>query len=461
MRLFGIPDAWQRLRSSKIGSEFPNRIRLEDIPNFPEELELPSPLTLIFGLNGAGKSRMLASISSSYKGSVVVSLSNLIYYLKNDFGKRSDIADLMEEADPLTGDKVRRSEVSGLVRRDYQDIQWYVVSIADSPFRDIVGEDVVPIFTVRHGGQDYDFRDMGLGELSAHLLLWILAYTGENSSFPLLLDEPEAFMPAPSRVAVLEYLLEETKKRKHPVIVASHSLEMIQPAIDANSAVYLSEKDNVVSMIGPSPELADRVAGLFGKAAPADRLFLCEDESAYILGDEIIRVTVPRIWQGARFLWCKGYGDLKQIWEHLPRPSRIPDGVMKFVFLADGDKFAEVEEAIQKRKGNQKGKENEKSGRAWPFICLPGDPDALMKQAGEEHAEWLSSEFRYPLPQFQGLLERLRGSEAHNWVEAIIEETRIDRQSGLRYLARAYLRTATSDGSLSEFEQALRKAGSD
>ena len=79
---------------------------IADELGLPHAIDLPSPLTLIFGLNGAGKSRILQKICDSYAGCTVVSLSALIYYLQHDIGKRSDIADLIEETDPLSEDKV-------------------------------------------------------------------------------------------------------------------------------------------------------------------------------------------------------------------------------------------------------------------------------------------------------------------------------------------------------------------
>ena len=341
-----------------------------------------------------------------------------------------------------------------MVRREYEEVRWYAVPIADSPFQPIVGEEVVPIFTVRHAGQEYDFRNMGLGELSAHLLLWILAYTEQGSAGPLLLDEPEAFMPAPSREVVLSYLLEEAFKRSAPIVVASHSLELIQPALDSGSAVYLSETANRVTAIGPSEALSELVAGLFGRSAPADWLVLCEDESAYILADQLMKAASPRLWQACRFLWCKGYGDLETIWNHLPRPVRFPEGVMSFAFIADGDKAAAVARAKEVR-----SKRRATDDSPWPLFCLPGDPDALMKMAAEPDAEVLAGQFRITVPALRGTLARLRGREAHNWIEDILSIPGVDRQAGLKALAQSYVKLAGTNGGLDQFRAELLDAG--
>jgi len=454
LRLRPLPERWATLRKSPASQDFPKAISIQGDLGLPGQIELPSPLTLIFGLNGVGKSRVLQEIAAAYGNCSVISLSDLIHYLQRDVAIRSDVMDLILETDPLSGDKVRSAEVSDLVRRDYDEVKWYVVPIADSPFEPIVGEDIVPIFTVVYAGQTYDFRTMGLGELSAHLLMWLLAYTKEGPSIPMLLDEPEAFMPGPSRGVVLSYLLEETIGRTEPIIVASHSWELIQPALDSGSAVYLAESANIVTAVGPSKELSERVAGLFGRSAPAEWLMLCEDESAFIFGDEILRAVAPRLWQGTRFLWCRGYGDLLSIWEHLPRPARMHEDIMNFAFLADGDKAADVTAAVAKQLSGS----NSSTSR-WPFLYLPGDPDVLMKNASESDLVALSSAFIMAEESLKGILERLRGREAHNWIEDILRELNTDRQLALRYLARAAIKVASDDGSLVEFRAQLSNAG--
>jgi predicted ATPase len=448
---------WAALQRTSLGQKFPQTIALEGKYGLPTRVELPSPLTVIFGLNGTGKSRMLQEISESYGDCAVVSLSELIHYLQYEIGKRTDVEGLVEENSPLSDDKVRSDAVQDLVRRDYDEIKWYAVQMADSPFQAIVGEDVVPIFKVKHAGQEYDFRTMGLGELSAHLLMWILAYTKERAdeaaSTPLLLDEPDAFMPPPSRNVILSYLVEEAFGRSSPIVVASHSLELIRPALDSNSAVYLAEAANSITTVGPSHALSDRVAGLFGQSAPVEWLIFCEDESAYFLSGELLRAIAPRFWQSCRLLWCKnGYSDLEKIWEHLPRPSVSPEGMMNFAFFADGDKVEDVKKAISKT-----GKRFKDGDLFWPLLCLPGDPDALMKGAAELESEWLAGELRMTSDSLKGLLESLRGREVHNWVEGVLGGASVDRQGTLRALATAFVKMARPEA-LDEFRNALTAA---
>ncbi|MEV6811094.1 hypothetical protein [Micromonospora sp. NPDC051296] len=414
-------------------------------------VELPTPLTLIFGLNGVGKTRLLGQIAASMGGAKLVSLHNLVNYLHTAFGIRTDVAEFIEETSPLSISNEHLSAVRDLVRRDYEEIRWYAVPIMDSPFRELVGDDVVPIFVVRHGGVEYDFRTMGLGELSAHLLAWLLSYSRDSRGVPLLLDEPEAFLPPPSRGVVLNYLLEAAIKRQAPIIVASHSLELIRGGLDAESALLLTETGNSTALIGPtSQDLADQVAGLFGRSVDSEWLVLCEDECGYVLAYEALRRFAPQLWQRSNFLWCKGYGDIETIWKHLPRPPVKPEGLVNFAFLADGDMVDEVTAATKRASGE--------AGMRWPLILLPGDPDELMKNAAEANVGLLADRLNISEGELSGLFMRIRGREPHNWVQDVVDSSGVERQPTLRALAHSAVLELERSGGGKEFRGVLAAA---
>ncbi|MGX1506046.1 UNVERIFIED_CONTAM: hypothetical protein RKD43_004671 [Streptomyces graminofaciens] len=412
---------------------------------------LPRPLTVVFGLNGSGKTRLLRALSESLDDSPIIAIYELVNYLLQDFGKRDDIDGLIDELEPLSPDKVKRDEVQDLVRRDYEEIRWYAASILDSPFSRLVGEDVVPIFVVRHGGRKYDFRAMGLGELSAHLLMWILSYSKGADNTAFLLDEPEAFLPAPSRSVLLAHLLETCINGGKPLVIASHSLEIIQPALDAEAGIMLTTLAGEKSFLGPSTTLNDRVAGLFGKSVDVEWVFLLEDEAATVLMQEIARSVDPRLWQRSRFLWCEGYGDLEAIWSHMPRPKQKIDGMPSFAFVADGDKEGEVEKVKAKAdRNNQRGKQR------WPFFCLPGDPDSLMKDSSAKQLQFLAERLGVSIWEFSGFLESIQGREPHNWLDEILTFASQSRQEVLKILAISVVMSHTRE-ELEHFLSALRE----
>ncbi|MFB7831690.1 hypothetical protein [Streptomyces sp. NPDC056056] len=433
MRLLDISKRWDNLAKAKISDDFPRVIPLSEKFGNDDSVTLPRPLTVLFGLNGTGKTRLLKAISESLSDSPIIAMYELVNYLLHEFGKRDDIGELLDELTPLEPGKVRKSEVQDLVRRDYEEVHWYAVPILDSPFSKLVGEDVVPVFAVRHEGIDYDFRSMGLGELSAHLLMWILSYSKGSDNAAFLLDEPEAFLPAPSRTVLLAHLLETCLSGGKPLVVASHSLEVIQPALDADAAMMLTVMNGGSKLIGPSSDLHESVAGLFDLSPQVEWVFLLEDEAASILMQEIMRAVDPRLWQGSRFIWCKGYGDLEAIWPRLPRPSVSIEGVPQFAFVADGDKKSDVQKAVSKQSGN----------RLWPFFCLPGDPDELMKSCSRRQIDLLAQRFQISPNQLSAFFQTIQGREPHNWIEDVLKYANMPRQQVLAILSGAVVADLT------------------
>ncbi|MEU9268666.1 hypothetical protein AB0E04_24895 [Streptomyces sp. NPDC048251] len=446
MRLLGLAGRWEKLAKAEISKGFPKEVDLSEKFGNEDSVTLPKPLTVVFGLNGTGKTRLLRAISENLDNSPIVSMYELVNYLLHDFGKRDDIDDLLDELDPLEPEKVKASEVQDLVRRDYEEMRWYAVQILDSPFAKLVGEEVVPVFVVRHEGLEYDFRSMGLGELSVHLLMWILSYSKGSENTAFLLDEPEAFLPAPSRTVLLSHLIEICLNGGKPLVIASHSLEIIQPALDADAAIMLTTLTGESRVIGPSADLQESVAGLFGKTPGVDWVIFLEDEAATILMQEIVRATTPRLWQGSRFLWCKGYGDLESIWSRLPRPAVPIEGIPAFAFVADGDKRDSVQKNVSKNGGR----------RLWPFFCLPGDPDSLMKASSSKNLSLLAQHFGVSVAELLGFLESIQGREAHNWLEEVLKYVKLPRQEALKVLAAAVVKELSSE-QLAETMAALKR----
>jgi predicted ATPase len=442
MRAPILARTWEQLKTAAPGGPYPRRINIEDDLNLPLTVDLPSPVSVIFGLNGSGKTRLLRRISEQVSNSTLVELSPLINYMKDELASRADVEGLIEETSPQRLDAALNTAVRDLVRRDYDEVSWYAVPISDSPFAALVDDDVVPIFVVKYASTTYDFRGMGLGELAAHLLLWIISYGRSAENSILLLDEPEAFLPPPSRESLMAYVLSASLAGGYPVVVATHSIELIQAALSAEAAVLAVERNHLLTLVGPSVELQNRVAGLYATPQSVRRIFVCEDESAFILGREYLKAQYPRIWQESCFLWCSGFGDLLSVWKHLPRPSVPPDGLPMLAFLADGDKQAEVAAAVAK---NSTGK------LAWPFICLPDDPDTLYKKYSMDGVAGLARTFGIPEYEFSGFLDTIKGRDAHDWVSDVLTRSRSDRQFALTALAEYAVSASISDRSADVF----------
>jgi ABC-type cobalamin/Fe3+-siderophores transport system ATPase subunit len=398
---------------------------------------------VIFGLNGSGKSRVLRAIAAAETHSRVVDVGDLIARLRHAWRSRDDIAALVEETQPLSIPEDYSAAIRDLVRREYSSVDWFAIDIEGSPVAEIVGEEVLPYFRVGYSGSTYGAIDMGSGELATHLLLWLLLYMRDSPPQTLLLDEPDAFMPAPVRIHLLDHLLEMAVGSQAQMVVASHSLEVIDPSLDAQAGLMLAETGNVVTCLSDGTQLRGMVAGIYGKAAQVGSLVICEDESAAALSQALIGACDPNLWRNATFLWCAGAGDVFKLWEHLPRPERPPEGLTTFLFLVDGDQQAQVERLIA----------SGETAARWPLGLLPGDPDALFAEASEGSLEYLAPRLRRPVDELRGFLVSLRGRDPHNWVREVVAWSGVDRLATLRALAEA---VALDPAKVSAMEATLR-----
>lgn len=402
-------------------------------------------------MNGAGKSRLLRGIAQSIPSSTLLELNGLISYMRTEIGKRDDIEGLLEENSPLQLKSATELAIRDLVRRDYEKVGWYAVPIADSPFADLVDDEVVPIFQVDYAGSQYDFRGMGSGELSAHLLLWLLTYGRGATQSMLLMDEPEAFLPTPSRQTILNYVLDASSRGGYAVVLASHSLELIQPALAAGAGVLVTEDRNLVSFVGAADELVGRVAGMYGSKPTTERILICEDESAFVVAKEYIKRQFPDQLRSTSFLWCNGYSDLEAVWKHLPKPGKLPVGMPEMMFIADGDKEPDVAALLSLPQHQERPR--------WPFIALPDDPDNIFKKYASLCTQQLTYGLGIPYHELLGLLDAIRGRNPHDWRDDVLKASSIpERQAGLAVLAAATVPHSLEDGTATEFISQVRQS---
>jgi energy-coupling factor transporter ATP-binding protein EcfA2 len=377
----------------------------------PGTIALPAAVTVICGLNGSGKSRLLAAIARADASSRLVVLSELVWRLRAMLESRGDIDGLLEETEPQAIDDDSLEAVQALVGRDYEHVSWYAVSIEASPFDALVGESVIPVFVVRHQGATYDSLAMGSGELGAHLLIWLLAYDRREGARRVLLDEPDAYLPAPARTLLVPYLADFALRRQASFVIATHALEVIDSSVDLSAAVLLEMGNGpVVGTTGPDGDIAGRVGALYGRSSAVELVAYCEDEAAQVLLDALLKATSPAIWRLCRIIWGNGVGTLDALWRAMPRPNPVPPGLPRVWFVADGDQANHVAELVAV--GDERAR--------WPYITLPGDPDTLFKHAAIANPTRLSEALGLPPEEVAATLGGLAGRAPHDWVDEFI-----------------------------------------
>src|ERR1700722_7564250 len=213
------------------------------------ELDLSRGCTVVAGKNGTGKSRLLAAAAKELgdKG-VLIQLHQLCEMIRDVHTERGDIADMEEETAQLTLTPEIIGHVNRIVGREYEEIQWYALDITprnDPEGRFFWGGDqsLVPHFHAKYKGLSYSTLDMGLGELSVHVLFWILEQYRETAGITLLLDEPDAYLPPIGSERLLARVQDVCRRRGWDLVVSTHSEEMIRTACD-NDGLLLLRRGN-------------------------------------------------------------------------------------------------------------------------------------------------------------------------------------------------------------------------
>jgi hypothetical protein len=417
-------------------------------PLVPASVHLTSRFTVVAGLNGAGKSKLLAALAIELGAAArLIEVHGLASWLRTELSGRHDLPELAEEADDLVVDEKVLSAVREVVRRDYDWIEWYALALEDSPFAAVVGEDVIPYFVVQYGGVRYSMLDMGSGELAAHVLLWTLWYLRDAHDAALLLDEPDAFLPPDSREILLDRIAELSLRQQQAVVVATHSAELIAPAAQQDgSLLFLLREPSGVQCYSTADDVAALTREYLYKDPRLALVAFVEDPAAAALATELLKALDPLLFRMTALFWGAGVGGLEALARHLPRPERPPRD-LEFLLIADSDQPQLLGSNTPTR---------------WPFALLPGngsEPDELFIQAAYASPTSLAGALGKSEAGLKGLIDRIRGAEPHDWTDEFVAGADVDRPAALRALARACVDGPDGAELVESFRSALTATG--
>ncbi len=368
-------------------------------------LSLGDPCLVIGGRNGAGKSRLLRSLAQDPRvNGLFLDLHALCEQLLAVLRSRDDFDEMKEEVEVGGPDADRQDDVQRIIGREYESVEWYSLEIEPSDeataqrFRWGGDQAVVPYFRVRHRGVNYTSRDMGLGELSVHLLFWILEQYRGSETLTLLLDEPDAYLPPVGASSLLQRLLGICLKRNWQLLISSHASETITLAADEDAFVLVrtdTDGKTVSLHSRDDPSAAETLLA----PPPVQHVVFVEDESACALASALLRHAGGSIAKSTEIVWGGGSGYVTELQKHLPRR---PKPAVRFLYMLDGDKRAEVSSSTTKQ---------------WPLHFLPtdDDPDDLFRSLrGDVFA--LAARLHVDSQELGRFLDTKEGMDAHDLV---------------------------------------------
>lgn len=417
MRQAAEERVWRRLQKRR-GTEAVRKVTLES----GQDLEVTAAGMIVGGLNGSGKTRLLTTIDATQSNTLLLRLHELCEVVRKALASPHDLGELIEEVGPLDLDATVVSHVERVIGRDYDSVNWYALQFDPDP--DYIqrfswdGEEViVPYFAVSHDGTDYSSLEMGLGELSVHLLFWIIDQYKTRENLLLLLDEPDAYLPARTARRLLHRLVEVSETRGWTIVMTTHSEAVITEAIDHDLFVLVRREGGQIqahSSRHEGPTIAD---DLLANSRPSIVAFT-EDESAAALLKALLATSSLKQLRDAEILWKDGHGYVRTLAKTMPKPPRIR---LKVLFVLDGD---------------------QRSGEAvepWPIDFLPTmqDPDYLFRTLRIDPTGLAMAASANDL-LIRRALDALEGSDDHDWVNGLCERVG-DRQTTLRGLAKLWV----------------------
>ena len=367
------------------------------------------------GRNGAGKSQLLEAAKNVLGDrGVLIQLHQLCEQTRDALRSRGDVAGLVEDdGEMLVGAEIL-GHVGRIVGRDYDEIQWFALDLGptDEDTKAVLslgndGDDqgLVPHFRVRFNNVEYWTPDMGLGELSIHILFWVLEQYRHEEGLTLLLDEPDAYLPPIGSARLLARLQGLCRSRAWNLVITTHSEEMIRAALENDGLVVLRRGVDSSIEAARSWEVGGAVADDLLSRPPVDLVLFCEDESAAALCRALLRASAADRGLGISVVWKGGTGDLNRLAKHLPRYQGM---LVKFGIVYDGD-----------QRGNE-GRGDVSAGWQTVFLPTAQDPDELFKSLASARSR-IAERLQVLETVVAGWLDSLGGSDKHDWVNGLCE----------------------------------------
>lgn len=278
------------------------------------------------------------------------------------------------------------AEINYILKRDYRNITIYEVEL----------DKYVPFFEVSYGDDRYDSRTMGAGEISALHIWWHLTRAGDGSV--VLIEEPEAFLSHACQKALANFIIATAGKKRICTVISSHAAAIID-SMPQTSLQFLSRGRGGLQLVGdqPHPILLRSV----GIDPPLKAVVFVEDDAAREFCIALLERADPAF---ARQIVVDVRGGESEITAalRLTRIFRIP---FKFIGLFDGDFREEIPEDLLDIS-----------------VSLPGTVaiEKIFREMVGIHQNEVAN--KLGAQNLVAVLNGLEGADHHDWYESVARE---------------------------------------
>ena len=444
-----------------------HRVALQSIPSISElEILIQSPLTVLAGANGVGKTTLLRTIWAALEplaaGPVVAASKKLtagtalIELTVNGANEKAEVnfgtdemksisrasanvqhvdgaayttkyqpgfcrfessEDLINGEGGLKLDSKSLAEVSYILNRSYRSVTVYEVDL----------DGVVPFFEVDYGNDRYDSRTMGNGEMAALYIWWALNRALNNSI--ILIEEPEAYLSHGCQASLANHVIKVVVEKKLVAVVSSHAPAFISP-MPKPCLVFLTRGPAGVALV--ADEAPPALLAQLGIHIPVLAIVYVEDSLARLTCLSILEKFDPQLSRQIHISQRNGDGEIIISM----KPKVDADSPLKFIALFDGDLRGSVPEAYRDRSA-----------------FLPGSQpmEIEFRQMLVSHPDGLEAHGNANIP---AILASLEGKDHHDWYEELGRELSLSRDQLFYILFKFWINIS---GSLEACEATYRE----
>lgn len=307
----------------------------------------------------------------------------------------------------LSQDEV--AEVSHLLRRIYVSVTVSEIELVDQTW---------PFFAVSYGGVAYDSRTMGTGELSGLFLWWSLKRAASRSI--LLIEEPECFLSPLSQKSIAQHLCSQAFNKRLTIFVTSHSAEIVATLPSPLVKFVARHLDNVPHLTGkPIPAQLNSI-GIYIKPSA---LVLVEDEVARAFFAIWTEKYDPQLLRRCEIMVMKGEGNIHRALDVLYGTGKSgSENFMKtinhirIIAIFDGDQRSNIS-----------------AYRSSHASTLPGmtPPERLMHETVVGNVDEFAKFIRRR--DLSAILSSIQGIELHDWFIELCRNLNMNRDTFISY----------------------------
>lgn len=470
MRSAKVDDYWRTVYKKNYDTCL-LKINLNKLNHINTEIDFQKGITAFCGLNGVGKSTIISALkdimgaeltlqdrrrvnSSKLEGSFILNQKEVC--CNNGIGGRflNKIEDEIEirYVDSLISADVQnyitkqdnfdewldQYEEFEVPEKDLKDINYLIGKSYDScVIREVdgIGEDkLVPFFSVKTDGIEYDTRNMGSGEHFLLYLFWVINSIPENSF--LILEEPETLISIFSQKHLSDYMGKVIIDKKIQIILTTHSPFILKNIKDDNIRI-VSRLNGTVSIINPCNDLS--FSEMLGIDLNYKGTLFVEDAVAFDFLRAILEDKAPWILKQYAIDIANGESKISSILK-FPKNKNIH---YKFIGIYDGDMRGSVE--------NQQCLN-------WEYTFLPGnfsfEKIVRDKIKDNSNLEKFCHDLNVDRNNISAVLSTIDGDDLHDWFLNFCKKLSVSRYTLVKSF---YDSLMSTDSSIDEFVGELQK----